>query len=685
MTSKSGLLLHTLFSIFCEMFLHMCIRYFLPCIFLFALSIQQGAGQVSSTDTTKTETLPSQAVADSFYTPRIPIPLVGSIDRLLSAQHLLTDSLINLQDYLYLGDLLWMVPGTFLRNFGSPGQWQQISIEGVEARSIQFMSDGIPLNDAYTGLFNLSLYPTENIERIEYITGTRAFLYGLNSTGGAINFVTKNKKAIHPYSRIRYSESGYGYGFIDGMVSQDIIRGLNLTTGAFHNTFGGRFDNSKYDQWNARAKLRYNISNNINFFVSELYNSTNLGLWGGVDNSTLPGNRFDRIQATIQNTDAFEKITRHDVQAGIATRYSADSSAISSLTFFYSTQLREYRDPQNFFNTNDIVLEQNQVSRWYGARLQHEQSIGTQRLEIGGELVTRRVLIAPATNAYQESQYSAFGKFELGLSKYFRLTPLARFDNYMGTRISFGADVIILPTECTNIFGGISRSYRIFSFQENSKFGMFHDVYVTQFIPEEHLLFEVGFRWKTAEHLSMELKGINRHVKNPITASPDYYSPNDPDYYSFQNTPVVTYRGLVMSTTIQAGSFVLEGEAQYLDQVNDGVSMLTLPRWSATGGLYFWDTLVSGHLNLKIGIRGRAYSSYIGREFNTLQLSYEPPGQGAAIDAAGLVDFFLIARLGSAYIHVIMENLLDRKYIMNNFYPMLDRSLRFGVSWEFTN
>ena len=50
---------------------------------------------------------------------------------------------------------------------------------------------------------------------------------------------------------------------------------------------------------------------------------------------------------------------------------------------------------------------------------------------------------------------------------------------------------------------------------------------------------------------------------------------------------------------------------------------------------------------------------------------------------AGTVDFLLIAHIGSAYVHFVWENLLDRQYIMRIFYPMPERNIRFGISWDF--
>jgi outer membrane cobalamin receptor len=325
-------------------------------LFVFALlcaSLRPAWGQSDSGNALSVE-MQRAVTSDSLHVLYVAIPRVGTLDRTLFTGDVYADSDINFSDYKYVGDLLSTTAGIFIRDLGSPGQLNGITIGGVDGRGIAFMSDGILLNEPLTGIFNPHLLPTENIERLEVISGTQSFLYGLNSTGGAINVITKSKKALHPYSRLRYSESGYDYGYIDGLVSQDIIRGFNVTMGFQHVTSGVRFPNSDDDSWNGRIKLRYNLSSRLNLFLSEDYNQTRLGLNGGVDTTTPADLRYDMFGAILRNTDSYEKITRHDLQLGAAVRAFDDSAAVSTLTIYHSTNFREYRDEENRPFSNGI-------------------------------------------------------------------------------------------------------------------------------------------------------------------------------------------------------------------------------------------------------------------------------------------------------------------------------------------
>ena len=46
-------------------------------------------------------------------------------------------------------------------------------------------------------------------------------------------------------------------------------------------------------------------------------------------------------------------------------------------------------------------------------------------------------------------------------------------------------------------------------------------------------------------------------------------------------------------------------------------------------------------------------------------------------------DLFLFARVRTALIHLVLENLADERYVTAFFHPMPGRSFRFGVAWAF--
>jgi len=615
-----------------------------------------------------------------------PIPLVGSIDRALPARYAVTDSQINFRDYRYAGDLLNASQGVFTREFGSAGQPSDVIIQGLGFRETAFLNDGIRLNDPLSGIFNLYLYPTEQIERVEFVPGTRAFLYGLNSTGGAVNFISKSKKAIHPYSRIRYSEAAYGSSFVDGMVSQDISRGLNITAGAQHVTFGERFPNDNYDAWDGRMKVRYNLNSEINFFVSEIYNQTQTGLNGGVDVSQTPDSlRYERLQAVMHNTDSYEKITRNDLQVGAASRFLSDSDAVSTLTFYLSSNLREYRDEENRPSPNGLFIQQDHRSQWMGIKLAQHRTLTTNQVDYGAEVQSQSALTTPATIEGRETSVSIFGKAESEITDFFTLSPYLRFDSYRRKKfLAYGGDGSIRINSCFEAFGGYSHSYRFPTFQElNGTYPVISPLN-EDISAEKHDLFETGVRSSPPCPYTLELKAFHRTIKDLIAPVPQTaYDRTEPYAFGWGGHGVL--RGFNLSCSGRIGSFFVEFACHFLEMSENGNMQTFLPKWSGTGGAYYWDKLFENHLNLKAGFRSKYFSSFHGRQFDQQALVYLPENGSFYIRGLAKVDFVIIAHIGNAYLHFIWDNLTDRQYVMETFYPMPERQLRFGVSWDFTD
>ncbi len=647
------------------------------------LSLHRAQAQFNFSDSTKADTAHALK-SDSLIMPIFPIPLVGSVDRVLSSHSVVTDSTINFSDYEYPGDLLTLEPGVFIRDLGSAGQLNGLTIGGLDGRAIAFMSDGVELNDPLTGVYNSYLYPTENIDRVEFIPATRSFLYGLNGTGGAINFVSKSKKAIHAYSRIRYSESVYGYGFFDGMFSQNITRALNLTAGLQHGTLAGEYANSDYDAWNARVKIRYNLSSKLNIFASEIYNHNQLGLNGGVDTASRNITGYDPILAQLRNTDSYEKITRHDVQLGAAGELFPDSTFETALTLYHSTNLREYRDEENRPNPNGIFVQEDHWSQWYGARLTQHLEFVHQLVDLGAEMQSRGVIASSVMDQHLETSRSLFGKEEYRPANDVDGALYARFDNYLSqSLLSYGGDVSLSPLPWIAFFGGFSRSYRFPTFQELYWRDSIVNGPQSTFSPEEHHLFQGGLRLLNNGATLVELTYFHRIVDDPIVIVPTLISYPFPTLEFVQENQA-TYNGVEGTAGFHFGIFYAEGSAQFLETTGDVGGPSLLPRWSGTGGIYYWDKLVKGHLDLKVGVRGRVLTSYQGMEYNPQAWMYVPSMQ-QPINASGVSDLVIMAHIGSAYIHVIWQNLLDLQYVITPFYPELERSVRFGISWEFTD
>jgi iron complex outermembrane recepter protein len=88
-----------------------------------------------------------------------------------------------------LYELQFNTPGLFVNNLGLFGA--RFALRGVSDQGGGGMSVTTHLNGVYLGDANLALARLFDLERVEVLKGPQGTLYGRNSTGGSINFITR--------------------------------------------------------------------------------------------------------------------------------------------------------------------------------------------------------------------------------------------------------------------------------------------------------------------------------------------------------------------------------------------------------------------------------------------------------------------------------------------------------------
>lgn len=611
--------------------------------------------------------------------------LVGTLDRNLDRTFVRTREDLHWIDYRYLGDILESFPGALTRNQQGEGQYHQITFDGSDWRGIAFMSNGRPLNDPSTGIYNMYLFTPEYADRVEVVTGPRAFLYGFNAAGGAVNLVTKNYNSNKPFTKLDYSEGAYGYAFADGTFSQNISRRVNLTFGFQHQATDGRFTNSIYDGWISRAKIRIMISPTLNIILAHNYAGTQTGLNGGIDLTASGSTRaFDRIQAVVRNPDAYEKNSRHDADLSLVGTLFGDTTNVSTLTLYYSHSLREYRDEENRSQPNGIFIRSDHVTSWMGGLFTQNYDTEFQRLLFGASVELRQVVGSPNLGRHRNVAGAVWLKEEALLGNNLTVAAYGRVDEYRRqTFLGIGGDATLRLNRLVSLFGGVSTSRRVPDYQEL----FWQDSTVLNpggVSAEVHRVAEAGVAVALGDAGRIRLAAFHRTVADPIVTVPTGL-PNSPfPSFSIGNAGAISSNGISARVDLRIWYLALDGTAEYITRTQSGGALDDVPRLWARGGIYFWHTLLGGKLELKAGVQGKFALSHKGLAFNPEAVAYVP-SPGPALGSSGTVDFSLIAHIGDAYIHFIWENLPDVRYYGIPFTPAGERALRFGISWEFLN
>lgn len=605
----------------------------------------------------------------------IPIPELGSIEPFGNTATSISAVDITWIEYRSMYDLLSSVPGFFIRDLASPGQQNQIVVNGIDDKNIGIMVDGIPYNDIHTGTFNLWNIPADAIERIEVITGPLAVFYDGQSSGGVINIVTKNYYNNRAYTRLRYSQGVDGYAHTDAMFAQNIMHGLNLSFGLTHYGFGsnkeskgyiGRFSNSNNDAWTIRTKLRYNISNSVNVSFSYLYNRTWTGLNGGVDFFNTVS-VFDGLQANVQNYDAYEKIFNNHSALTFAYKPGEDSSHIISFTGYYFDRLREYRDDENRSSANGILNKIDFSSIEKGIKAQYSYKTDGNHFLLFGDV--KQIQLATSND------YTTFGiKDELNLFENFTFTAFSSVrQQQSNVSTSYGGDVRFRFSEALLLYVGYSQG----EFAYSSPLV----IYYTQQIKSS----EVGTRFKYGESFDGKIIVTHQIIDNAIIVDTINITNPSPSsnttYYPIQ----YIFDGISVSARLMWNNIHLEGIANYLKQpsiTRENIQLTLYPELTLDGSIYYRDVFFKGSLDFKVGLRGRYFSKQTGmKQYD--QFGVWIPSSIVGFGPSGTMDFFAVGKIGDAYIHFVWENLTGNQYLLAPVYPMYDRNIRFGVSWEF--
>jgi outer membrane cobalamin receptor len=611
--------------------------------------------------------------------------LVGTLDRFADTSVVRSNLDLHWLDYRYLGGILESYPGVFLRDQESEGQYSQVTADGVDWRAVSVSSNGRGLNDPASGVFNLYHFTTEYADRIEVVTGPRAFLYGLNSTGAAVNLVTKNYNSNKPFTKFNYSEGAYGYSNVDGTFSQNISRRTNVTVGFQHQATDGRFIGETHDAWNAREKLRYNISHDINLIVSHYHTSAKTALNGGV-NITRSGGplAFDNNLAHMKQDSTYEKLTENDVDLSLVGTFLGDTANVTNLTFYYSHTLREFREREDPYHLYPPGVASDQISSWMGVQATQDFATAFQQFIAGGNVELRQIEGSPNLGRRRDVVGALWAKEELDPAGAVTLALYGRIDRYLRKEYAgFGADATLRIGRWLSLFGGGSMSWRVPNYQE--LFWSDSTVVRTEgLVAEHHTVAEAGATFGTPEAGTLRLALFHRTVADPVTYTLYGGTASPFPGAAIANGPSTNTTGLTAHIDIRFLSFSLEGNLEYLLQKSRGATLEAFPKFSGNGGLFFRRKLVNDKLELKTGFRGRFSTPYAGFVFNPEMIAYVP-NTGPPLGTSASADFVLIGHIGDAYIHFMWENLANIRYYGTPYYPGGERAIRFGISWEFLN
>lgn len=236
--------------------------------------------------------------------------------------HSVTARQIESHNISSLSEALSLLPGIQVFSYGGKGQAANFYVRGGKAEHVLVLLDGNTLNTSGIAAINPNFIPTNMIEKIEFIRGQRATVYGANAISGVINIITKpnykNKQSLK-YSYSSYDTHELGFNntlLIDESTVLKIAGGASKSDGFNIHPQAGLNDGTKYGY----------KSKNLNLNISHL-TPNNIELWASY-NYLFNRGEYDNSYFDWATGDPIKEKDRNDVErniVSIGSKYGSDS------------------------------------------------------------------------------------------------------------------------------------------------------------------------------------------------------------------------------------------------------------------------------------------------------------------------------------------------------------------------
>jgi len=164
-------------------------------------------------------------------------------------------------NYRYLGDLLDHIPGVWIRDLGSVGQWSTLRMSGASSKETVICLNGIPIQDSWTMETDLNLIPVDLIDRIEVYTSGNPF--GLSAPGGVINLVIVDETVSQPESVFNYRTGNLGFNDLDIDFFQSITSDVSYGFGALLEKYAEEIPSRTFKKQNLRGIISIRLMDHI--------------------------------------------------------------------------------------------------------------------------------------------------------------------------------------------------------------------------------------------------------------------------------------------------------------------------------------------------------------------------------------------------------------------------------------
>lgn len=636
-------------------------------------------------DTLGRSVTPMDSIVIDTLAPVYQVPLQG-------AAFTFSDKDLLLMNYRDNGTLLDHFPSAYHRNMGFLGLPSEVSFYGEGLGRVTFLEDGINVNNRITNTLYYDNLMEGYIGEIALLPSYMGFLYGTQPNQITVSVTGKDFISGAPYSRVKYFEGPVGEGFIDVQFNQNITKRLIFFTEISNNKVDDGFRNSDLSMWKGKINLKYLLTNHVNLSAGYNYIKQDLGLNGGVnyDSSltiaTLSGRPIDDIlyddrAAPVNYLNRYHKNSQNRLHFKAFGNIAG--AGYFEAVLYHQTNLNEFRENEDSVATSPFrsIIDRNYSATGGSFRTTFDTKYFAADVHANYDAVTQESYWLDGTNGIfilsglvRKNSFSA-GGILTGKAGGFALSGFGKLFIYDGEIYTgFGGEAKAEFAEFFQFRGGASY---LESYEQDYNF-VNANTFVTR------LESEISYR---RDNLTLKLLGwaSNTERKEVGTFMPMI----DPMVYF--TVPVSTIPenlsyGATLFANYSLGSFSGFFDLRFNHKPMKNWDKKILPVLNSKVGISFRDTLFEGALDLMTSISYSYRTSAVATNYNFFvdRVFYTPTLED--VPASGQIDFFVAGTIQKvATIYFAWENLLNSKYYLSPYYPVLPRNIRFGIAWEFLN
>jgi vitamin B12 transporter len=575
-------------------------------------------------------TLPDVVVtATRVETPR---------DKVLVAVTVLDRAAIERSQAADLLELLGRQPGIDVVRTGGPGSLSTLNLRGGNSNHTLILVDGLRMNSAVQGLFDLAHLPLAQVERIEIVRGPRAALWGSDAIGGVVQIFTRDADAFAEARAGTYGRRGADAGF--GFGDRNRF-GIAAGVESFEGFSASDYDPDADGYANRHASLRF---------------STALGshVLSGAARGSDADNEFDTGESDVRDWQAGVRLAgtlregwTHEVLAG-HSRNEVDTRS-PGFDFGFASE-RDSLDWLHRFAPG--ARQQVQV----GVNWSRETGSATDSFLGDNYAVDRRNTGVFAT----WSGHGAAHRLELSL----RHDDNSQFGGATTANAAWGWQA----GESVRVRASWGQGFRAPNFNElyyPGFFGFFAGN--PGLAPERSHSIEAGLEWTPSAHATLGVSAYRTRVAEMIVFE-------GPVFSDAINIDRAELDGIELDGRWQRGAWTLAGNATW-QRARNGRSGLDLLRRAPRKAHASVDYRFGN--GVLVGIDGDAVAARPDTDFDVF------PAQRIALGGYGLLHARVAWPLARGWqLEARVENLFDREYELARRFNTPGRSGTVALRWR---